>query len=243
MRSVWPWWGWAQPKPSAAWAGGAPAHRPAPRGHGRNDRRSVRRGPGVPGPRSPGGPRTGAKRSPLTLTSAGFSTTRPWTRWSSHAQPLARAGDGLGLPGGQGCLCREAVFVRPLGRAADGGGGPQVRPHGPGRHPEPFEPLLRQVFDCLRGGELGAIRFAHALVYRAARRHRQGQRADAAAGHRGLRPLVRPGAQEAADAQAIALRVALVLGHRQRRDGQQWRPRHRRVPLGPGTEPAAAASA
>ena len=71
------------------------------------------------------------------------------------------------------------------------------------------------------------------------RRHRLGRRTHAAAAHRGLRPLVRPGPQEAADAQTVALRVALVLGHRQRRDGEQWHPRHRRLPLGPGTGPDA----
>ena len=157
------------------------------------------------------------------------------------AEPLARPGDGLGLPGGQGRLRREAVLVRPVGRTADGGGGPQVRPHGPGRHPEPVErvppPGVRPPARRRARG--------HPLRPRAGvpgpRRHRDGRRAHAAAEHRGLRPLVRPGPQDAADAQAVALRVALVLGHGQRRDGEQRHPRHRRLPLGPGSGPDAPA--
>ena len=95
--------------------------------------------------------------------------------------------------------------------------------------------FLRRVFDRLRGGELGAIRFAHALVYRARDGIGSVDAPHAAAAHCGLRPLVRPGAPAAALAQAVALRVALVLGHGQRRDGEQRHSRHRRMPLGPGT--------
>ena len=101
--------------------------------------------------------------------------------------------------------------------------------------------FLRRVFDRLRGGELGAIRFAHALVYRARDGIGSVDAPTPPPSTRGLRPLVRPGPQEAADAQAVALRVALVLGHGQRRDGEQRHPRHRRLPLGPGTGPDAPA--
>ena len=52
-------------------------------------------------------------------------------------QPLARAGDHLGLPGGQRCLRGKAREPRNLGRPQDGGGGAQVQPHGAGGHAEP----------------------------------------------------------------------------------------------------------
>ena len=42
-------------------------------------------------------------------------------------------------PGGQGCLRRKAVFLQHLGRPANGGRGPQTRPHGPGGHTKSFE--------------------------------------------------------------------------------------------------------
>ena len=58
------------------------------------------------------------------------------------------------------------------------------------------------------------------------RGHRQSQRADAAVRPGRLRPLVRPGAESAVDAQATALRMALVLVNRQRRDWQQRHPRY-----------------
>ena len=80
--------------------------------------------------------------------------------------------------------------------------------------------LLRRVFDRLKGRRARGHAFRPRAGVSGPRRHRVGRRAHAAAEHGGLRPLVRPGAQEAAHAQAVALRVALVLGHGQRRDGQ-----------------------
>ena len=55
--------------------------------------------------------------------------------------------------------------------------------------------LLRRAFDDLRGGELGAIRFAHALVYRARDGIGTVNAPTPLPEHRGLRPLVRPGAR------------------------------------------------
>ena len=88
------------------------------------------------------------------------------TQWSSPAEPLARAGDGLGLPGGQGRVRREAVRVQHVGGrqtvAAARKYGRMVQTGSQGRS----SAALRRVFDRLRGGELGAIRYVHALVYR-----------------------------------------------------------------------------
>ena len=48
--------------------------------------------------------------------------------------------------------------------------------------------------------------------------------------------LFRPGAAGSADAEESALRLALGVGHRQRRIGQQQRPLARHLPLGPGRD-------
>ena len=118
---------------------GTPAHRPPARGSRRPDRRPVRRGPGDPGPRTSavqGSARDGRRLRRPPQAARRQDHRR---RGHRHAQPLARAGDDLGLPGGQGRLRREAVLVQHLGRPADGRRRPQIRPHGPGRHPEPFQ--------------------------------------------------------------------------------------------------------
>ena len=54
-----------------------------------------------------------------------------------HPRPLARAGDHLGLPGGQGRLRREADQPQHLGGPQDGRGGAQARAGRPGRYPVP----------------------------------------------------------------------------------------------------------
>ena len=50
-----------------------------------------------------------------------------------HTEPLARAGGDLGLPGGQGCLRREAGLAQYSGRAAPGRGGAEVPANRPAR--------------------------------------------------------------------------------------------------------------
>lgn len=54
-------------------------------------------------------------------------------RLNRHARPLARARHDLGLPGGQGCLRREARLAHHPGGAQDGRGGAQIQPHRRGR--------------------------------------------------------------------------------------------------------------
>ena len=83
-----------------------------------------------------------------------------------HARPLARAGGGVGVPGGQGRVRRKARLLQHLGRPADRGRRTQVRPHRPGRHRRPLERRLPGAFDFLRSGQIGPIRYAHAIVYR-----------------------------------------------------------------------------
>jgi hypothetical protein len=87
-------------------------------------------------------------------------------------------------------------------------------------------PALKAAFEYLRGGQLGAIRSARAIVYRP---------------RNGIGKIARPTAESAADAPAVALRLALVLGDRQRRSLQQRRARHRHLPLGARTGQAGAA--
>ena len=81
----------------------------------------------------------------------------------------------------------------------------------------------------------GKLLMAHTSLERLAREHRQGDGAAAGAAVAGLRPVVRPLPAGAADAEEPALRLALGLAHRHRRDRQQ-----RHLPLG---RPAAAARA
>ena len=69
------------------------------------------------------------------------------------------------------------------------------------------------------------------LLLQAAREHRQGRRPAADPRRRQLRPVLRAGAARAAAPRAAALRLALGLGHRQRRHRQPGRPRDGHVPL------------
>ena len=66
-------------------------------------------------------------------------------RLHRHAQPLARAGHHLGLPGRQGRLRREARQPQHLGRPQDGGGRAQVQPHGAGRLAEPHHRITKSA--------------------------------------------------------------------------------------------------
>jgi hypothetical protein len=61
---------------------------------------------------------------------------RPDTRrrLDRHTQPLARAVDHLGLPGGQGRACRETVQSHDRRRPKNGRSRAEIRPHRPARH-------------------------------------------------------------------------------------------------------------
>ncbi len=101
----------------------------------------------------------------------------------------------------------------------------QAPTHGAGGHAEPFQPRASPGIRILaerptRSDSLGA---RHRVP--AAGRHWQDERAHARSCHGRLRRLVRSSSEGAVDAQAVALRLALVLGHRQRRDRQQRHPR------------------
>ena len=60
-------------------------------------------------------------------------------REPGHAQPLARAGNDLGLPGRQGRLRGEARLAQHLRGPQDGRGGAEVPPHRPARHAMPLQ--------------------------------------------------------------------------------------------------------
>ena len=80
--------------------------------------------------------------------------------------------------------------------------------------------LLRKVFDALRGGELGAIRYAHALVYRARDGIGTIEAPTAVPSTVDYDLWCGPAPKTPLRAQTTPLRVALVLGDRQRRDRQ-----------------------
>ena len=62
-------------------------------------------------------------------------------RRGRHAGAVARPGDDLGLPGGQGRLRGEEHLAARLGRAQDDRGRPEVQADRPGRLPEPQRAL------------------------------------------------------------------------------------------------------
>ena len=91
-----------------------------------------------------------------------------------HAQPLARADDHLGLPGGQGRLRREAVQPqRPRGPDRRRGRA-EVRPDRPARHPEPRRSRSGPgLADVVKSGKLRqAPRLARPLLQAARAEHR-----------------------------------------------------------------------
>ena len=90
-------------------------------------------------------------------------------------------------------------------------------------------------------GKLGKILRARGFCYKRRETHRQGRRAAADPRRRRLRPLLRAGAARAAAPRAAPLRLALGLGHRQRRHRQPGRPRDGHVPLDARRGEAAAA--
>ena len=105
--------------------------------------------------------------------------------------------------------------------------------HLPGRHAEPQQ-HRPQRGDAVRPRR--QARQSHRRprpVLQAARQHRQGERPAAAAQDGGLRSVVRAGPDGPGDAQAVPLRLALVLGLRQRRPRQPGHPRDGHGPLGP----------
>ena len=66
-------------------------------------------------------------------------------RLGRDLQPLALADHDLGLPGGQGRLCREADQPQHLRRAQVRRSGTKVQPRRPARHAEPQQPVLGQT--------------------------------------------------------------------------------------------------
>ena len=160
-------------------------------------------------------------------------------RLDRHAQPLARPGRDLGLPGGQGRLRREAGQPQRLRRAADGRGRPQVRPDRPDRARRcRSHQGIQDAVEFLRAGKLGKVYMAKGLCYKP--RGSIGHKADAPvpAGRR-LRPLARPGPRAPVQPQPVPLRLALDLGHRQRRPRQPGHPPDGHRPLGPRQDRAA----
>ena len=96
----------------------------------------------------------------------------------------------------------------------------------------------RAAAQYIREGKLGQIKLAHVCTYRLADLDRSGGPVLAAADG-GLQPLGRPGADGTArPAQALPLRLALVLGLGRRRTGQQQRPCGGRDAHGPGPQGA-----
>ena len=157
-------------------------------------------------------------------------------RLDRHAEPLARAADHLGLPGGQGRLRREAVLAQRLRVAADRRGRPQVQPHRPAGQPEPLVTgaARRRSSGCGRASSARSTWRAACATSGATPSARR--RGTGSAGRR-LRPLAGSGAEAAVHQEPVPLQLALVLGYRQRRPRQPGHPRDRHGPLGPGRHP------
>ena len=155
-------------------------------------------------------------------------------RLHRHAQPLARAGHHLGLPGGQGRLRRKARLPQHLRGPQDGRGRAQVQAHGAGGHAEPHHRRTRSApSQLLREGVIGKVYMAKGLCFK--RRKSIGHTPDdARAAGRRLGHVPRPGAHAPVQHEPLPLQLALVLGHRQRRHRQPGRARDGHRPLGPG---------
>ena len=107
-----------------------------------------------------------------------------------HAQSLAHAADHLGLPGGQGCVCREALLARHVRSQANRGGRAKVQPHRAAGQPKPL--VAGAAGSGAEHARRPAGRRLHGprLVLQMARHHRPHAGRTGAAG-RALRPLAR----------------------------------------------------
>ena len=115
---------------------------------------------------------------------------------------------------------RIVQVARKTGRICQGG--TQNRSNG----------ALAAAVEYMRQGKLGEVKLARSIVY-GRRGSIGGPGKCEIPGERRLQPLGRPGADGPADAAEAALRLALGLGHRQRRARQQQHPLARHLPLGP----------
>ena len=101
-------------------------------------RRRLRRGPGGPrARRRAGGEAAGIQAQAVLRHAPAVRRQGDRRGLLRHAQPLARPGHHLGLPGGQGRLRGEAAVPQHLRRPEDGRGGAQVQAHGAGGLAEP----------------------------------------------------------------------------------------------------------
>ncbi len=158
-------------------------------------------------------------------------------RIAGPAQPLACAGDRLGLSGRQECVRGEAGIVQHFRGTQDGGGRQEIQCARADRLPEPLDN------QCDRSHQAAARRRHWRRVHgpralpQTARlvRHRARQ---PAAGIAALRPLARTGTLAPLQREAGALQLALALGYRQRRHGQPGSAPVRYRTLGPGQKRA-----
>ncbi len=99
---------------------------------------------------------------------------------------------------------------------------------------------LLELEGYLRSGQLGTDPPGPRILLQAPGEHRQGRRPSADSVQRPLRSVVRASAARPALPQAAALRLALGLGHRQRRHREPGHPRDGHVPVdaGRGEAPA-----
>ncbi len=82
-----------------------------------------------------------------------------------HARPLASLHDRRSLQGRQRRLRREADLRRHRRRPQDGGGRPQVRPRGAGRHQQRSGVHFQKAAEIVRSGKLGKITFCRTWNY------------------------------------------------------------------------------
>ena len=159
-----------------------------------------------------------------TRTSASCSRTRRSTPSASPRPTTGTRWRHLGDPGGQGRVRREAdqpqhVEGRRLVEFARKHN--KIVLHGTqSRSMQAMHQAMQFIHD-------GRPRQGHPRprpVLQEAAVDRQGRRRPADPRERRLRPLVRPGPEDAAAPQEAPLRLALVLGHRQRRHRQPGRP-------------------
>ena len=151
-----------------------------------------------------------------------------------HAEPLARAGHHLGLPGGQGCVLREAGQPQHLRR--------------PARWSRPRASTTAwcrsacraaawrtssKAMELLRDGAIGKVYMAKGLCFK--RRPSIGHTPDEPVPP-GLDwdMFLGPAPMRAVHQEPLPLQLALVLGHRQRRYRQPGHPRDGHRALGAG---------
>ncbi len=119
---------------------------------------------------------------------------------------------------GKDVVRREAVLVRHLGKDSRWWrAGLQVRPHGPGRYPEPFEHVPRGVFGPPEGGRAWGHPFCPRAGVSGLKWHRVSRGGPGAAEHGGLRPLRGPAPKKPLGRKQLHYDLALGLGDGQRR--------------------------